>query len=100
MIGANRHELPIIGNSFGPGTSENGFIFESLLSDTLLLSGIISRSISICGLFRVPGNSFGKIFMADENVVRFTSALAAARELIFQFLLRKGKQIKKITLKY
>lgn len=76
MIGAKRHEFPMIGNSFGPGISEYGRV-ELLFDD-------IDASTSFLA------TSFGKILMADENVVRFTSELAAVRVPIFeicQFLL-------------
>lgn len=68
MIGAKRHEFPMIGNSFGPGISEYGRICECFVDS-------LSLTISVC----VELTSFGKILMADENAVRLTSELAAVR---------------------
>lgn len=73
MIGAKRHEFPIIGSSFGPGTSEYGRV-ELLFDD-------IDESKSFLA------TSVGKILMADENAVRFTSELAAARVPIFDLFI-------------
>lgn len=69
MIGANRHELPISGNSFGPGTSEYGFTFSVLNIDSSFLSGGFDG-------FTDP-TSFGNILIADENVVLLTREFAA-----------------------
>lgn len=68
MIGAKRHEFPIIGSSFGPGISEYGRMCEYFVDS---LSLIISAETGL--------TSFGKILMADEKAVRFTSELAAVR---------------------
>lgn len=70
MIGAKRHEFPMNGSSFGPGISEYGRV-ELLFDD-------IDESRSFLATL------VGKILMADENVVRFTSELAAVRVPIFQ----------------
>lgn len=73
MIGAKRHELPINGNSFGPGISAYGLMSGFRDVDPLALSSVANADGSI-----VVATSFGNILMADENVVRLTSALAAA----------------------
>lgn len=72
MIGAKRHEFPMIGSSFGPGISEYGRVGLSFDD--------IDESASCLA------TSVGKILMADENVVRFTSELAAVRTPIFHLV--------------
>lgn len=60
------------GNPFGPGTSEYG---RTCPFFAVSFSLIISDDV-------VDGSSFGKMLMADENAVRFTSELVAVRALI------------------
>lgn len=72
MIGAKRHEFPMIGSSFGPGISEYGRVglsFDDIVESASCLATLV-----------------GKILMADENVVRFTSELAAVRAPIFDLV--------------
>lgn len=70
MIGANRHEFPINGNPLGPGISEYGrtasFFIDSIFGWLAVVVG-------------VAATSFGNMLIADENVVRLTSELAAVR---------------------
>ena len=72
MIGANRHEFPINGNSFGPGISE--YERASPLKSLELSFFVFAGSMA--------GASFGNICIADENAVRFTNELAADRDPI------------------
>lgn len=79
-MGAKRQELPMNGNSFGPGTSEydlvGGVDIESFGG---LSSGFMPGSILV-------GTSFGKMLIADEYVVRLTRELAAALVPIFIYV--------------
>lgn len=76
IIGANRHEFPINGSSFGPGMLLYGFAAD-----------IVSITISVWWSNRLFANllgsstcsSLGSIFMADENVVLLANDVAAAR---------------------
>lgn len=67
ISGAKRHEFPMSGSPFGPGTSEYGRICAFFMD---------SFSVTISD---VAGTSFGKMLIADENAVRFTSELVAVR---------------------
>lgn len=74
--GAKRHEFPMIGNSFGPGTSEYGRTCGCFV-DSLSLAISVDDCVT----------SFGNMLMADENVVRLTSELAAIRVPIMILIL-------------
>lgn len=65
--GAKRHEFPINGSPFGPGTSAYGRGWSFLVASF--------GAVWVAG----GGTSFGKMLIADENAVRFTSELAAVR---------------------
>lgn len=67
-MGANRHEFPINGNSFGPGICEYG------LADftSCAMSSSCKRVPKFCSIA-----SSGNILTAEENVVRLTMARAA-----------------------
>lgn len=79
ISGAKRHEFPIgHGKPFGPGTSEYGRICGVCCFVTPSFSLIIfSGVVAVVGL--LLATSFGNILIADENVVRFTSAFVAVR---------------------
>lgn len=80
ISGANRHEFPINGRPFGPGTSEYGRICAECFT-TLSFSMILSDVVAAL-LF---ATSLGNILIADENVVRFTNAFVAVRVPILQY---------------
>lgn len=84
ITGANRHELPISGRPFGPGTSEYGRICEFFDASLSIISGIFCDGAV---------TSFGKILIADENAVRFTSELAAVRVPILNNFIHSSLQI-------
>lgn len=93
ISGAKRHEFPMSGSPFGPGTSVYGricaFFGESF---SAAMSGVT-----------VDGTSFGKMLIADENAVRFTSELVAVRVPILNVLVHvlytnNKKKKKKIQL--
>lgn len=80
--GAKRHEFPINGRPFGPGTSEYGRIcvecFDTSSFLFMMSSGVVAVAVVLAGVL-LFATSFGNILIADENVVRFTSAFAAVR---------------------
>lgn len=76
ISGAKRHEFPMSGSPFGPGTSEYGRICAFFVdSFSAIISGVAEA-----------GTSFGKMLIADENAVRFTSELVAVRVPILNAL--------------
>lgn len=84
-MGAKRQELPMSGNSFGPGMSAYDLACCGVLD-------IGPSSAILLSVFVKPGSSdvatsFGNILIADEKAVRLTSELAAARVPIFCLLL-------------
>lgn len=84
MTGAKRHEFPMSGNPFGPGTSEYGRICGFFVASFLTISDVFCEGAV---------TSFGKILIAEENAVRFTSELAAVRVPILNALIHFFSQI-------
>lgn len=70
------------GNPLGPGTSEYGRICVFFGESFSAVIGLVDND-----------SSFGKMLIADENAVRFTSELVAVRVLILFFTLQQAESI-------
>lgn len=78
MIGAKRHELPISGNSLGPGMSVYGR----------------ARARSLSLRISAAGTSLGSMLIADENAVRLASEWAAVRiPMVDEQNFRSGRKV-------